>query len=88
MVAGVETFGTFEGEPVGRVVLDNRKGLQAAILGWGGVLQSLTIDVDGRPSEANGTTNLIVVTTTGSRWSRFVPFRLAIRDAVRPPPGA
>jgi aldose 1-epimerase len=45
----VEKWGEFEGEPVGRVVLDNGKGLRAAILSWGGVLQSLTIDVDGRP---------------------------------------
>lgn len=48
MAAGVEVFGTFEDQPVERVRLANGRGLEAAILGWGGVLQSLTLDVDGR----------------------------------------
>ncbi len=44
-----ERWGELDGEAVDRVVLDNGRGLRAAILSWGGVLQSLTLEVDGRP---------------------------------------
>ena len=49
MAAGVEVFGAFEDQPVERVRLANGRGLEAAVLSWGGVLQSLTLEVDGRP---------------------------------------
>ena len=49
MTARRETFGEFRGQPVERVWLDNGRGLRAAVLNWGGVLQDLTLEVDGRP---------------------------------------
>jgi len=42
-----ETFGEYRGQPVERVRLDNGRGLRAAVLNWGAVLQDLTLDVDG-----------------------------------------
>jgi len=48
-MASVETFGDFKGQAVERVRLDNGSGLVAHVLTWGGVLQSLAIDVDGAP---------------------------------------
>lgn len=51
MATTIETWGEFEGRPVGRVRLDNGKGLTAHVLNWGGVLQSLTLDVDGAPRD-------------------------------------
>jgi aldose 1-epimerase len=47
MAARIETFGEFRGQPVERVWLDNGRGLGAAVLNWGGVLQDLTLEVDG-----------------------------------------
>ncbi len=47
MTGKVEHFGEFRGQPVERVWLDNGRGLRAAVLNWGGVLQDLTLDVDG-----------------------------------------
>ncbi len=49
MAADSETFGDFRGQAVERVRLDNGRGLRAAVLNWGGVLQDLTLDVDGKP---------------------------------------
>jgi aldose 1-epimerase len=49
MAAARETFGEFRGQPVERVRLANGHGLAAAVLTWGGVLQDLTLDVDGSP---------------------------------------
>jgi aldose 1-epimerase len=47
MAGSSEHFGDFRGQAVERVWLDNGRGLRAAVLNWGGVLQDLTIDVDG-----------------------------------------
>ncbi len=47
MTARRETFGEFRGEAVERVRLDNGRGLRALVLNWGGVLQDLTLDVEG-----------------------------------------
>jgi aldose 1-epimerase len=49
MTGSVEMFGEFRGQPVERARLDNGRGLRAAVLTWGGVLQDLTLDVDGSP---------------------------------------
>ena len=42
-------FGEFRGQAVERVWLENGRGLRAAVLSWGGVLQDLTLDVAGAP---------------------------------------
>lgn len=49
MTAKIESFGEFRGQPVERIWLENGQGLRAAVLTWGGVLQTLTADVDGTP---------------------------------------
>ncbi len=49
MAAKIESFGEFRGQPVERVWLENGQGLRAAVLTWGGVLQTLTVDVGGTP---------------------------------------
>lgn len=49
MAAAIEEFGDFKGQRVERLRLDDDQGLVAHVLTWGGVLQSLTLDVDGRP---------------------------------------
>ena len=49
MAVSSERFGEIDGHEVRRYRLDNGQGLRAAVLNWGGVLQSLTLEVDGRP---------------------------------------
>jgi aldose 1-epimerase len=47
MAATTEIFGDFRGQPVERVRLANGRGLEAAVLTWGGVLQDLSLDLGG-----------------------------------------
>jgi aldose 1-epimerase len=49
MAVGREAFGEFRGQTVERLWLDDGGGLRAAVLNWGGVLQDLTLEVDGKP---------------------------------------
>lgn len=48
VVGMAERFGEIGGREVRRFWLANGRGLRAAILDWGGVLQSLTLEVDGK----------------------------------------